>query len=251
MEWVNKKIVILAVILSLLTSLFIYSYVNRMTSTTKTKDIVKVYVAAKNIPARSMITAAELKEIEIDRQYVLPGTFINKAEIIGKRAKDSIMAGEQIHKERLADQEKMNLAYRVPEGKRAVSINVNEASNVANFLRPGDFVDVIATFEKEEVVELNRKVIYPKITKTVLQNIQILGIGQESQAVQQDDKKKETPKTVTLAVAPGDAEKIVFTTEVGVVRLALRPVGETQEVQTSGVVRPEMTGEKGAVVIPK
>ena len=250
MEMVNKKIIFIAIILSLFTSLFIYSYINRMTKTASTTDLVKVYVAAKTIPSRAMISAADVKGIEIDKKYVLAGAFQNSAEVIGKRVKDRIIAGEQILKDRLADQEKLNLSYTIPEGKRAISINVNEASEVGNFLRTGDFVDVIATFEKEEVIGTDKKTVYPKISKVVLQNVLVLGIGQDID-VSDSDKKKEIPKTVTLAVGINDAEKLVFSTEVGVIRLALRSVGDTGNSQTKGVIRDELTGDKGSVVLPK
>lgn len=250
MEWINKKIILLAIILSLFTSLFIYSYINRVTKTTKPTDLVKVYVAAKTIPSRAMISAADVKEIEIDKKYVLPGAYQNKAEIIGKRVKDPVLEGEQILKDRLADEAKMNLSYSIPEGKRAVSINVNEASVVANFIRPGDYVDIVGTFEKEDVTEADKKIVYPKITKVVLQNVMVLGIGQDNH-IPEGESKKDIPKTVTLAIDTQDTEKLVYSSEVGVLRLALRPVGDTQNVQTGGVIRKEITGDKGAVIFPK
>ncbi len=244
MEWVNKKIVFIAIILSLLTSLFIYSYVNRVTRTTKTTDLVRVFVAAKTIPARAMITAADIKEIDIDKRYVLTGALQNKAEFVGMRVRERVLEGEQILKERIVDQDKLDLSYSIPEGKRAVSINVNEASEVANFLRPGDYVDVIVTLEKEEVTEPDRKVVYPKISKTILQNILVLGLGQES-FIPDGETRKEIPKTVTLAVDIDQAEELVYASEVGVLRLALRPVGDSREVKTEGVIRNQVSGEKG------
>lgn len=247
-EGVNKKIIFLALILSLFTSLFIYSYINRLTKTGSSAEFVKICVAAKTIPARVMITPADVKVIEIEKKYVHQGAFQNKAEIIGKRVKESVLQGEQILKDRLANEDKLSLSYTIPEGKRAISINVNESSIVGNFVVPGDFVDIIATFEKEEVKEADKKIVYPKMSKIVLQNVRVLGIGQEDY-IAEGDKKKEIPKTITLAVNKDDAEKIVLASEIGVIRLALRSVGDTQEVQSDGTLREEITGNKGSITV--
>lgn len=246
MEVVNKKLVFLAIVLSLLTSLFIYSYINGAVKTTKPTDVIKVFVAAKTIEPRAMISDADIKEIQIDKKYILTGAYQNKAEIIGKRVRERILQGEQILKERIFDESKMNLAYSIPEGKRAVSIDVNEASEVANFIKEGDYVDILSTFEKEEITEPTGKTMYPKITKVILQNVLVLGIGNGSQA-NDKEPKKEIPKTVTLAVDNKDTEKLIFAAEAGVIRLALRPVGDEEITNFRGTIRNEVTGTKGVI----
>ena len=141
----------------------------------------------------------------------------------------------------------MNMAYSLPKGKRAVSIDVNEASEVANFLKPGDHVDIISTFEKEEVTKPTGKIVYPKISKLILQNILVLGIGNDRQITEKDDKK-EAPKTITLAVDIRDTEKLVYAAEAGIIRLALRPADDQRIINAEGTIRTEVTGEKGVII---
>lgn len=83
-------------------------------------------------------------------------------------------------------------------------------------------------------------------TKTVLWNIEILYIGakttiDESSAKNKgllsssgSSKESVEIKTVTLAVTPEQAEKLVFSEELGTVWLALLPVGGIEEMDTPG-----------------
>jgi pilus assembly protein CpaB len=115
-------------------------------------------------------------------------------------------------------------------------------------VRPGDFVDVIASFDKEEIDSGANKVVYPRITKTVLQNVQILSLGQDQ--VVAEDKSKELPKTVTLAVSPQDAEKLVYVSEYAVLRLALRPIDDKNVADTPGTIRGDFVTNKGVQILP-
>lgn len=248
MESVNRRVILIAVIMALLTSFLIYIYIKKATTSIETTEYIKVYVAAKTMPPKYKITDADLKEIKVTKEYLNSKAVQNKAEIVGKRLKDRIIEGEQILKERLVDDSKFSLSFNIPEGKRAVSVNVNEQIEVANLIRPGDFVDIIASFDKDEVDDKINKTTYPRITKTILQNVQVLALGQDQ--VVTDDKTKELPKTVTVAVSPQDAEKLVFSSEYAVLRLALRPVDEKGNVDTQGVIRGDLASNKGVVVSP-
>ena len=83
-------------------------------------------------------------------------------------------------------------------------------------------------------------------TKTVLWNIEILYIGAkviidepsaENKGLLSSGGSSKEPvetKTVTLAVTPEQAEKLVFSEELGTVWLALLPVGGAEETDTPG-----------------
>lgn len=249
MEKTNKKIIVIAVFLSLITAVLVYVYVTGSKSTAAPEiEYATVYVAAKTIPARSMIAGTDLKQVKIAKELLSASAVTDINEMTGKRALERIIEGEQIIKERLADEKSMSLSFRIPEGTRAVSLNVSEQIDVANLLRPGDFIDVVASFEKEE--EDNGQIIkfYPRITKTILQNIQVLALGQDINLPA--DKLKELPTTVTLAVKIEDVEKFVFASEYGILRLALRSADDNSGNSSSGTIRGDMTGTKGVYSAP-
>lgn len=248
MEKANKKIIVIALFLSLITAVLVYVYISGTKTAAPEIEYATVYVAAKTMPARYKITSTDVKQVKIAKELLNPNATKEINEIIGKRLKDSIIEGEQIRNERLADEKSMSLSYNIPEGTRAVSINVNEQIDVANLLRPGDFVDVVVSFEKEEEDNGQITKIYPRMTKTVLQNVQVLALGQD--VILSADKLKEQPSTVTLAVKKEDVEKFVFASEYGAMRLALRPLDDNSDNNTQGIIRGDMTGTKGVYSIP-
>lgn len=248
MESVNRKAILIAIIMALLTSFLIYMYIKKATTAVDTTEYFKVYAAVKTLPARYKITDSDLKELKVTKEALNPKAVRNKADIVGKRLKDSVIEGEQILGDRLASDDNYIMSYNIPSGKRAVSINVNEQVEVADLIKPGDFVDVIGSFDKEEVDDKADKTVYPRITKIILQNVQILAIGQEQAVV--DEKTKELPKTVTIAVSPQDSERIVFASEYAVLRLTLRAVDDKGNVDTQGVIREDLVTDKGVKVVP-
>lgn len=248
MEAVNRRVILVAIIMALLTSFLIYIYIKKATTTEDTAEYTNVYAAVKTLPAKYKITDSDLKEIRVTKEFLNIKAVRNKADIVGKRLKERVIAGEQILQERLSSDNNLLLAFNIPEGKRAVSININEQIEVANLIRPGDFVDVIGSFDKEEVDDKTNKITFPRITKIILQNVQILALGQEQ--IVEDEKSKELPKTVTIAVSPQDSEKLVFASEYAVLRLALRPLDEKENVDTQGVIRHDLVPDKGVTISP-
>jgi pilus assembly protein CpaB len=249
METVNKKVVFIAILLAFFTAFMVYIYIKRATTSTEVVEQLNVYVAAKTMPAKYTIMDADIRQEKVTKENLNARAVLNKADIVGKRLVESVIEGEQILSDRLADEGKGTLSFNIPEGKRAVSINVNEQQNVSNLVRPGDSVDVVASFEKDETENAAGKVIMPRMTKVILENIEVLAISQDQQIT--DEKLKDIPKTITLAVDVEDVEKLVYISEYAVLRLALRPIDDDKEVATKGIVREDITPSKGTAIVPK
>ena len=250
MESVNKKVIFITLILTIITSLLIYFYITK--STSKPQDVVEytdVPVAAKTLPAKYQITDADIKLVKLDKRLVSSKAVTNKGDIVGKRVKESILADEQIIPERLLDENKATLSFTMPKGMRAISISVSEPVIVSNLIRPGDHVDIIASFETESMDNETTVTIFPRITKIILQNVQILAMGQDTTIT--DEKIKESPATVTLAVTPQDAEKLVYASEYATLKMILRHVEDDAPVKTDGVNRQDVATTKGTYTVPK
>ncbi len=243
----GKKILLMALVFAIAASALVYTYVSQSGKPAKEPEYSNVLVALKNIEKNAVITPNDVKTVRMIKSYINQKAVASTDKILGKRARERILEGEQILEDRIADREKQVMAYNIPEGKRAVSIKVNEALEVGDFVRPGDYVDILATFEKYDVEDSSPKITYPKTTKTILQNIMVLGVGQLMDIP--DKSKAGLPKTITLAVTPDEAEKLVFGEEAGVLRMALRPVGDNKTNTTSGIVREDVaaTRSKGGL----
>lgn len=247
MDKSNKKVLIIAMILATITSILIFTYIRKVESTNQTVQKVTIFVASKTIDARSVIINQDLKEIKIEENLINKDAIRDKNQIINMTTKEAIYEGEQILKSRLSNSNNSTLAFEIPSGKRAVTINVSEASAIGYFVNPGDYVDIIVTLEKETQDSL-----VPTTTKTLLQNILVLGVGQqkdvlagvqgktEKKSIGNNSDDQETIKTVTIAVLPEDVQKIAISEKVGSIILSLRPVSDENIIYSDGITRDNL-----------
>lgn len=249
MESVNKRVIVISIILALFTTAMVFLYIKRATVKTDVAEYIDVYVAAKTMPEKYEITAADIKKSRVTKEYLNPDAVLVEADILGKRLKDSIIEGEQILMSRLVQENNYTLAYKIPEGMRAISVNVNEQVEVANLIRPGDFIDIIASFPAETMEQGENKIIDLARSETVIQNIQVLALGPEM--VITEGKEMELPKTVTLSVSPKDAEKLTFVSEFASIRMTLRGIGDENITSGDGVIKDDVVSDKGVIVVPK
>lgn len=219
----------------------------------ETRELI---LAAAPIPAGDVLDRDDLKVVDWPKQYYPTGNvFSDKKELVGRVARRDIFPDEPIFKEKLAGDTSMGgLTVMVPAGMRAVTVKVSDVIGVAGFLKPGDRVDVLVNVE----MDIEREQV--QITKTLLQNVLVLasdqtmvderledvpgggaGEGEEDEARGRrkkaeapDPKKTKPPKTITLALWPGDIERVVLAEEVGDLRLVLRPEGDTTLSYTDG-----------------
>lgn len=226
----NRKLLFIAVIFALLASVITYNYIDNIEQ--KSNVVIpseEVVVAKVTIPAETEITMdmLELKSFEIDQ--VPPSSYGSANEIIGQVTKETIYSGEPIIHERIADEnyKKNHLSYSVPEGYRAVTLQYNPVMGVGNFIQPGDYVDVIGTYDE------NISPTDADVSKVILQNVLVLAVGANT-GIDLEQKNATDIQTITLAVTPIEAEKLVFTEEKGSVRLMLRPLNEESKPATPG-----------------
>ncbi len=246
MERLNRKILFLAIGMALVTSILLYLYISRLDTGVSDIEYVEVYAARVEIPARAVIKEEMLVKVKLPKDSEITMGVSDKGKLVGKLTKERIIKGELILADRIAAEKNTNLSFLVPKGKRALTIGVNEIVEVGNFIIPGDYVDILATFDEAQVDINGKKIFYPKYTKTILQNIQILGVGQSMQESKAEEEKT-LPVSVTLAVTLEEAEKLVLADESGVLRLALKPVADSSSVQTNGVLRDDMVVPKGKI----
>lgn len=227
LQAIPKGAVALTVILALLTAGAVYVYISQVEQTAAHIETVPVIVAKRDIPARTTITPEMLERKQIPKELAVAGGFSVAGNLTGRIAKERILAGEAVREDRLVPEgEKASLPYRIPQGKRAISIAIDEVTGVGNLIRPGDNVDVLVTFSTD--------VANKDVTLLLLQNIPVLAVGQEQNGKQ--DAKAEPPKTATLEVTPAEGEKLTLAEERGRLRLMLRPALDETKVPSDGTI---------------
>ncbi len=206
----NKVLLFMAVSLGLISAFLVYSYMSNLESMQYVEQ-VDVVVANVKIPANTQIKSSMLawKKVPVDIRH--PDAVYNLQDVQGRITNSEIIPGEQVLWSRLLPEGQIpGMAFTIPTDKRAITIAVNEVIGVAGFIKPGDKVDVLATFDEEV-----------PITTTVLENVTVLAIAQEMESKQNPAAKLST--SVTFALSPQQVERLVLAENQGAIRLALRP----------------------------
>lgn len=247
----NKKILIISLILALFSTYLVYKYLKSFEDDSKRVEYIEIYVANDNIEAREKIDSKMIKKIKVAKDTYMINSLQNIDEIIGMYAKEKILKGEVIPKERLFEHVDEDLSLRIPDGKRAVSILVNEIVGVADLIKPGDYVDTFVTVDEYRIENGNTTTIFPKTTKLILQNTLVLAVSKEQN--RKDEIREETPTTyaVTVAVSIDESEKLILAEDTGRLKLALRPLHEKNTFNTNGIIRNDIIPEKGKLIISK
>ena len=199
-----------------------------------------VVVAAQDIPRGTVIAPETLETKIFPNQYVTPQAVTSLDRIAGMVTIAPIPKGEQITLSKLATGRRAGgLAEVTPVGKRAITINVDNIAALAGMIKPGDYVDLIVLLPVP-VLGPDGKQITQAATIPLLQNVLVLAVGQETGAPSRVEGryekggKKETAgggeisSLITVALAPQEANLLVFIQEQGKIRLIMRSPADSQ-----------------------
>ena len=111
--------------------------------------------------------------------------------------------------------QRASLAAMLDEGKRAVTVRVDDVRGVAGFVLPGDFVDIVMIADETS----GKRQSYSDI---LLEHVKVLAIDQ---IASEAEDKPTVARAVTLEVTKEQAQKILLATNVGKLSLILgRPI---------------------------
>ena len=208
----NRRILISLIIASALglLALFIASFVIKDENAAKPTLAV---VSAEKIAMGAPISASQLKLIALPKgESFPPGASQHIEDLIGRVGKMDIDNGQIILENMLfSPTSSSGLAFAIAPGKRAMTMNVNEVSDVAGFISPGSYVDILFS-SKDESGRFNSRI--------VLQHALVLAVAQDRMAA--DDTKGHLATSVTLEVSPKQAEMLDAARMSGVLSLVLR-----------------------------
>lgn len=198
----------------------------------RSSQVNQVAVAAQEINMGQKLTSNMFKLIDWPVNSDLPESFSNLKQLEGRVTKSTLQVGEPILAAKLAPEGSQGgLSAVIAEGKRAITVRVNDVVGVAGFALPGNFVDIIVNTQSED--EGNNKST-KEISKIVLEHILVLAVAQES------GREETAPKVVnavTLEVTPEQAEMIDLARSIGDLSLVLRNQSDIQNTKTQGVTK--------------
>jgi len=209
-----------------------YDYLQKVPVKTVTVPTRHVVVARGDLSLGRQLRREDLATVDWPASAVPEGAFEDPAAIVDRGLIISVVKNEAILPAKLASKEAgAGLPPIIPEGKRAVSVRVNEVIGVAGYVLPGTRVDVLTTANPTNKAE-------DVTTKLVLANVQVLTAGTRLEQDSNDGKPIQVT-VVTLVVTPDEAERLTLASTEGKIQLALRNPLDTSTPTTTGV-RPGM-----------
>jgi pilus assembly protein CpaB len=216
-----------------------YSYMQNVQVKTVSLPTKPVVVAAADLELGAELRPDDLRVIEWPAASVPAGAFEQPKDVIGRGLIMPVIQNEPILPMKLASKEAgAGLPVVIPEGKRAVSVRVNEVIGVAGYVLPGTRVDVVAVANPTE----NRG---DTTSKVVLTNVQVLAAGTKMEQ-DTDDGKPMAVSVVTLLVDPEESERLTLASTEGKIQLALRNPLDQSTPPTPGVKPAGLLGSARA-----
>jgi pilus assembly protein CpaB len=198
----------------------------------------KVAVATVDIDLGTRINPQMITLVDWPAASVPEGAFTDVKQLQDRVLKTSVQRGDAILERKLSPPgAKGGLSAVIAEGKRAMTVRVNDVVGVAGFALPGNYVDVMVNTQQEREHQSTPN----QISMTVLEHVLVLAVAQEAS---RDDTKPKVVSAVTLELSPADAEKLDLARSVGTLSLVLRNQLDKNAVATNGVTRDQLLGLK-------
>lgn len=273
----NRRLLLLALVAGIVAAILVYAALSRGSESTGgatgAASTTPVVVAKQDIPARTKVTAAmlEVRQVPVEDRSEL--AFSDLSQVVGRVSRYPIATNEQVLSTKVvalesAAQTGDSLSYVIPEGRRGISIEVNEVISSGGLVLPGDYVDIIGVFDVDFRDGEQEKTEERYFARLILQNIEVLAVGQgvvdappeagtatdadsttgasgtEADGGQRARNTEADPNpkadTVTLSVTPQEAQLLFLAEENGVLRLSVRPYGDADIQNIPFVVETEL-----------
>ena len=185
-----------------------------------------IVVAARDLPAGSIVRREDVESVGWPGDVVPEGFALQAGDVVGRGLIVEVRKNEPLLQWKLAEREAGGgLPITIPEGMRAISVEVDEVIGVAGFVLPGTRVDVLATVmpgtDRSQIT-----------TRIILQNVRALAADQKYQ--QDIEGEPQYVTVVTLLVTPEQAEVLTLAATEGRIQLALRNTLDAEEIETQG-----------------
>jgi len=198
-----------------------------------------VVVAALPLAFGAVLSRENVKEIPWPAGAEPEGAYATKDQLFkdGRRAALApLQRNELVLKSRVTGPgQKATLSALLDEGKRAVTVRVDDVRGVAGFVLPGDRVDVVLI---RGAGGANGP---EQFSDVLLQHVKVLAVDQ---LVNERQENPTIAKAVTLELDTDQAQKVILATSVGKLSLILRQAGESNSVPVQRVTESDLSRQE-------
>jgi pilus assembly protein CpaB len=233
-------IILAAVALGLIAAYMIYRLESNREKQAK-EHWIPIVVARDDIPARTKITGDMVTLMPYPKDLLTPGAVQDRKEVEGRVTLVRLKAKEQIRSsDVLAEGQTPSLSYNIPDGMRAIAIAASEISAAGNAVKPGDHIDILATYSEPNT--------HRETTRMVLQNVLVLAVNQAEENTPGPTGAKSS---MTLAVKPEEAELLTAADRAGVLRVMLRAPSDKKIIENQPFTMSDIQGNKTFEAAPR
>lgn len=242
MSWKTAVSLVLAIVFGLVAAVVGRNLiqVNRAPAD-PSKKYARIVAAAKDVAPGQELSDEDLGYVEMSVDSLPRTSFKTTDGLKGRVAVVALVKGQPLLESSLAEPGAgRGLQAVVPDGMRAVTIEVNEVSGLAGLLTPGCRVDVISTIKRAESSNMAR---------TIVENVKVMAIGPNTVVKDKEGKSDSLNlRSITLLVTPKQAETIELACSQARPRLVLRGTSDNAPIASAGVTSIQLTGpvEQGA-----
>lgn len=192
---------------------------------TRGKTMVRVVVANRPLQAGEVIDSSVVSVREV------PSEFVNKTTIVpetydsvdGQALQVDVQRGEPLLNSYTASRGGEVFSAVLKNGRRALTIEVDEISSISGLLRPGDRIDLMLTAKAPETGSSTAAANDKEFTFPMLSNVEILATGQAQKAKPAaGDMAAQGFSHITLDVTPQEGTRIIAAKAAGRLTAVLR-----------------------------
>ena len=230
-------ILILAVVIAAMTALATFKYAsNADQRALGDAEPVSVFVVKKDVPkgfsgARALDEGYIAKE-DIPRKFYPANAVVDPQTLRGKVAIAGLAAGLPVVQNAFADPQvaRESFADLIEKDHQAVTLSVSDVQAVARLVVPGDYVNLLLTFDDAAI----KDPVNTKTTQNVLQKVKVVAIGNSTE-LQPGQTAANQPQTaagvaptsssglMTFSLSALDAERAIHAGQMGSIHLTLVP----------------------------
>lgn len=192
----------------------------------------RIVVAARPLKRGQAVEADWVKLVEWPEEAVPEGSFASIEGVLGQLARSEIFADDVLTEAKFLDTKAPSaLSGLIPNGRRAISVHVNEVTGIAGFVAPGSHIDLLLTIAAIDDT--------PPRTLTIVQDVEVLAIAQ---SIDNTSGQARVVPTVTLNVTPRQAETIALAINEGNLHMVMRNDRDSQRSWTGGANLAQVMG---------
>lgn len=232
MKGKTSVMLLVAIALGVGTAKVGWDLVQKNSPKAESTEYAKVLIAKHDMDPGSVLEAEDLEPARVPAVTAPKNALKDVKDAVGRTVVASVAANQVLFEGLLAPADSPGgLQALVPEGMRAVTVEVNESSGVAGLLIPGARVDVISTLHRGEET----------IARTIVENVKVTAVGRRLVRGEKEETGSAV-RTVTLVMSPKNAEAIELASTNGRPRLVLRGSQDHTPTASPGVSLEELVG---------